>query len=82
MDRQEFLRSLTDEELLNELQRRIEESQARMKTLMAGMNPPPGKFFKKSLAKVKYWGEWREYKAAHPDATMEQWRRSRRRAKK
>lgn len=81
MNREEQLRGFTDEELLDELNRRIEESRKRMQTLSRGLGEP-GKFFAKSQAKAKYWAEWHEYKAAHPDATVEQWRRSQKRSAK
>lgn len=76
MDRLERLREYTDTELLEELNRRIAEYQGKVDRIRATMSPAPGKFFAKSQAKTEYWREWHEYKAAHPDATVEQWRRA------
>ena len=79
MDRVERLREYTDTELLEELNRRIEEYQAKMEAIRAGMSP--GKYFAKSQAKAAYWRGWHEFKQAHPDATVEQWRRAQKRKK-
>ena len=80
--RLELLKSFTDHELLDELNRRIHEYQGKMQAIMAGMSPPPGTFFKKSQAKAEYWRGWHDYKAAHPNVTVADWRKSRKRSLK
>jgi hypothetical protein len=81
MNREEQLRSFTDEELLEEINRRVEESRKRMQALTRGLGEP-GKFFAKAQAKARYWAPWHEYRAAHPDATVAEWRRAQKRSSK
>lgn len=77
MDRLQHLQTYTVQELVSELRRRIAElDEAR--ALLAGTESGP-KNSRMSQAKAEYWREWREYKAAHPDATVEQWRRAQKR---
>jgi len=79
MDRLKQLEAYTDRELVDELKRRIailDEARA----LLGGSVGPTAKNPKMSEAKAAYWREWREYKAAHPDATLEQWRRAQKRS--
>jgi len=76
MDRLTQLQSYTVRELVDELKRRIAElDEAR--ALLAGTEPV--KHSRMSEAKAEYWRGWREYKVAHPDATVEQWRRAQKR---
>lgn len=78
MDRLTQLQSYTVRELVDELKRRIAElDEAR--ALLAGTEDVP-KNSRMSQAKAEYWRGWREYKAAHPDATVEQWRRAQKRS--
>jgi hypothetical protein len=81
MNREEQLRNFAAEELLDEINRRIEESRKRMQALTRGLGEP-GRFFAKSQAKARYWQGWHDYKANHPDATVAEWRRAQRRNKK
>jgi hypothetical protein len=77
MDRLTQLQSYTVRELVDELKRRIAElDEAR--ALLAGTEDGP-KNSKMSQAKAEYWRDWRRYKAEHPDATVEQWRRAQKR---
>lgn len=80
MDRSELLKSFTDK-LLDELNRRVQEYQGKME-IRPGMSPAPGSYFKKSQAKADYWRGWHEYKATHPNATVAEWRRRRKRSLK
>ena len=82
VDRIERLREYTDTELLEELNRRLVEYQDRMDAIRDGMSPAPGKYFAKSQAKAEYWKPWHQFKAAHPDATLAEWRRALKRSKK
>ena len=80
MERQKLLESFTDRELVDELKRRfavMDEARA----LFGGLSTTGAKNPKMSEAKAAYWREWHEYKAAHPDASLEQWRRSQKRRK-
>lgn len=80
MDRLEQLKSYTVPELVAELRRRIAElDEAR--TLLA-LTGDPGKKSRMSEAKAAYWRGWHEYRAAHPDATVDEWRRSQKRTTK
>jgi hypothetical protein len=80
MDRLQQLQSYSVKELVDELRRRITElDEARALLALAG---DPGKKSRMSEAKAAYWQGWHEYKAAHPDATVDEWRRSQRRTTK
>jgi len=75
MDQVKKLETYSTRELIDELKLRIAElDEAR--ALLAGTLPSPaaGKNPKLSAAKVEYWKSWWEYKAAHPIASVEDWR--------
>lgn len=74
------LSDFTDEELLAEIQRRRAEAQRRLDRFAVAAGDKP-KYAAKSEAKAIYWAEWRQYKANHPNATVEQWQRMRKRGK-
>lgn len=79
-DRQKQLESFTDRELVDELKRRfavLDEARALFGATATGAKNP-----RMSEAKAAYWRQWHDYKAAHPDATLEQWRRSQKRSTK
>lgn len=80
LDRIAALAGYTDDELLAEVQRRRVEAQLRLDRLSVATGGPvkmPGK----SIAKRAYWAAWREYKAEHPNATVEAWRRAAKRTR-
>jgi hypothetical protein len=80
MDRQKQLESFTTDELATELKRRFAEMDRHRAELFGAPSGTSAKNPRMSEAKAAYWQEWREYKAAHPDATLEQWRRSQKRS--
>ena len=81
MDRLQQLQAYSDAELLAEINRRRTEALERARALSLGSLDQP-RYSRKSEAKARYWAEWREYKAKHPDATLQQWRRSQKRGAK
>ena len=77
MDRIEQLRTYTVQELVGELKRRKDELDSALSlfvTTGAQVRNP-----RKSEAKAAYWREWHEYHAAHPDATVGDWRKAKKR---
>ena len=80
MDRVDQLKAFTTAELIEELRRRKEELEAGISLLTGSATPVRNS--KMSEAKAAYWQAWHEYKAAHPDATVEQWRRAQKRSTK
>lgn len=81
-DRQSILASLTDDELLGELARRANEAQRRADRLTAATGTGPKyKSVGKSIAKQKYWSEYRAWLASHPGGSVDQWRKARKRGK-
>jgi len=79
MDRQKPLAAFTDQELLEEINRRRTEHLEQARALTLG--PFEGKSPRKSQAKLEYWQEWHEYRKQHPNATVDEWRRSKKRKK-
>ena len=78
MDRLKQLETYTVRELVDELKRRIDElDEAR--ALLAATSDQAVRNSRMSEAKSAYWKEWHKYKAANPDAKVEQWRRSQKR---
>jgi hypothetical protein len=75
-DKLSVLASLSDDELLAEIQRRRDEAQRRLDRFTVAVTGR-AKSEGKSRAKAAYWAEWREYHAQHPNATVQQWQRSR-----
>jgi hypothetical protein len=73
MDKPKLLTEFTTAELTGELQRRIAELD-RARVLL--MLPSTGKNPRVSAAKTQYWKAWHEYSAAHPGATVAEWRKS------
>ena len=76
-ERLKLLESYSVRELTDELRRRIAElDEAR--ALLAGTSTSgqPVRNSKMSEAKAAYWAAWHEYRAAHPDATVAQWRKT------
>lgn len=76
------LASFTDEELIVELKRRIARAD-EMKLALASLAGPSTavKSSNVSKAKAEYWAAWHTYKAAHPDATVAEWRKAQTKAK-
>lgn len=72
---QKGLGQYTTRELMDELKRRIAETE-EARVLLA--SPPSAK----SIAKKAYWDEWRAYVAKYPNATKEQFKNSKSRSKK
>ena len=73
LDKQTFLASLTDDELLGELARRANEAQRRADRLNAATGTGPKfKSVAKSQAKQAYWESYRQYVATHPGATLKE----------
>ena len=82
LDKQTFLASLTDDELLGELARRANEAQRRADRLNAATGTGPKfKSVAKSQAKRAYWAEYRAWLASHPGGSVEQWQKSKRTGK-
>jgi hypothetical protein len=78
MDRQKQLEAFTDRELVDELRRRfavLDEARALLTCAVGTVKNP-----RMSEAKAAYWAAWHEYKTTHPDATREQWERSKKRS--
>ena len=71
------LSEYSTDEILAEVERRRQEAQRLVDRLGSITMKSPAK----SLAKAKFWSEWRTYKASHPGATLEQWQKARRKAK-
>lgn len=82
MDRLRALESYTDDELLDEINRRRREALQRAEKLALGTGDGSGKYARKSEAKATYWREWHAYKEQHPDATVAAWRKAQRRGTK
>jgi len=80
MDRLKALESYTDDELLAEIQRRRLEAQQRLSRLSLASDD--GRSILKSQAKAAYWSSWHQYKAQHPDATVDVWRKAQKRGKR
>ena len=78
MDRLAQLQTYTVRELVDELKRRKSELDSALATF-AGSGSQNVSNPRMSEAKATYWRGWHEYKAAHSDATVEDWRRSRKR---
>lgn len=78
MDRIEQLKAFTTSELIEELRRRKAELDAGISSLTGSAGQ--AKNSRMSEAKAAYWQEWHQYKAAHPEATVEQWRRAHKRS--
>jgi len=78
LDKQTFLASLTDDELLGELARRANEAQRRADRLNAATGTGPKfKSVAKSQAKQAYWAEYRTWLASHPGGSVGQWQKAR-----
>jgi len=71
------LASFSDEELIAELKRRIARAD-EMKAALASLSGPSTamKSSNVSKAKAEYWADWHAYKAAHPGATVTEWRKA------
>ena len=77
VDRQKQLGSFTVGELVAELQRRKAELDEALALLtLPGADGDEAKNPRMSEAKAAYWAEWHQYRAAHPDATVAEWRKS------
>lgn len=83
-DRLKALEGYTVAELVGELKGRMAElDEAR--ALLGGNTPgaPKGRDGAKnpamSQAKARYWASWHEYQAAHPGATVAEWRKAQKR---
>jgi hypothetical protein len=81
MDRMGQLKMYSIAELVGELKRRKDELDSAL-AMFAGPGSTTIRNSRMSEAKARYWAEWHEYKATHPDATVEQWRRSQKRSAK
>lgn len=78
VDKQAFLESLTDDELLGELARRANEAQRRADRLSAATGTGPKfKSVAKSQAKSAFWAEYRTWLASHPGGSVSQWHKAR-----
>lgn len=75
-NRQKQLEAFTDDELVSEIKRRFALLSGALGPVGSAKNP------RMSEAKAAYWAAWHEYKATHPDATREQWERSKKRGGK
>jgi hypothetical protein len=81
MDKAGKLESFATEELIAELERRFAEldrARSRFATLVGVLASTPSSTVTHpavSRAKAEYWAAWHQYKAAHPDATVAEWRR-------
>lgn len=78
MDRLAQLQTYSVRELVDELKRRKDELDSAL-AMFAGPGAQTVRNSKMSEAKAAYWRGWHEYRAAHPDATVTDWRRSRKR---
>jgi len=81
MDRLAQLRTYTDDELIAEMARRKAEYLQKARALSGGSETGSGQYPRKSEAKRQQWAGWHTYKAQHPDATVTEWRRLRKRGK-
>ena len=67
------LSECSDDELFQELDRRKAEALARAERFNVLSAKSPAK----SLSKLEYWAEWREWKAAHPGKTLSDFQKQR-----
>jgi hypothetical protein len=84
MGRLAQLQSYSLEELVGEIERRRAEMSSALARIGAGAGSGPGSGAKNprmSDAKRQHWAGWHTYKAQHPDATVTEWRRLRKRGK-
>lgn len=77
-DRLRALGTYSVRELVEELKRRKDEIDDALALFAAPTDSAP-RYARKSEAKAAYWAEWHEYKAANPNATLERWRKARKR---
>jgi len=84
MNRLKQLQIFTTRELADELKRRMDELEEARSVLdrFTAVNPPgtssrrsSGTYPGKSAAKAEYWNGWHTYKASHPDASVDEWRK-------
>lgn len=74
MDRLKQLETYSTPELIAELRRRMDElDEAR--ALLGGSGTGSVKNPAMSSAKAAYWKAWHQYRAAHPAATVAEWRK-------
>lgn len=69
------LETYSTRELVAELKRRmaeLDEARALLGGNSSGKNP------RISGAKLAYWSAWHKYRAEHPEATIEEWRKLKR----
>ena len=72
------LETVSTRELVEELNRRITKLESARALLLEAVpsGSSPAKNPRISGAKAKYWQGWHDYQAAHPDATVAEWRKS------
>jgi hypothetical protein len=79
-DRQKFLESLSNEELFEEVRKRITQID-RLRAALVEARDQAIRNPAMSAAKEAYWREWHQFKERNPDASLEQWRRLQKRKK-
>lgn len=80
MDRLKLLGEYTVGELVDELKRRKDELDGALASIPGPSGNAP-KNTRMSQAKAAYWKAWHSYKGQHPNATVAEWRKAKKRGK-